>query len=157
MTGLPHVDSLRDLAETLDEIEDAQGNIGLKYHMASKILSGRTFDSGKEPFQEFDLLIKIRNEIAHPRHRDRTRDGGYIEPSSPAIRNLQQRGQTRTKGRKSGDVPGGMSWLNELECGRTAAWAYQAAREIIAAVLTMLPDSIHLAAIYHFRDRLKQM
>ena len=157
MTGLPGVDLLRDLAETLDAIEDAQGSIGLKYHMASKILSGRTFDASKVPFQEFDTLVKVRNEIVHPRHRDRTRGGGYIEPTSPAIRDLQQRGLTTTRGRKSGDVPGGISWLNEIECARTATWACQAAREIITAVLTMLPQDFRLSAINHFRDRLSQM
>lgn len=157
MTDLPGVDLLRDLAETLDMIEDAQGSIGLKYHMASKILSGRTFEASKAPFQDFDTLVKLRNEVVHPRHRDRTREGGCVEPASPAIRDLQQRGLTTTRGRKSGDVSGGMSWLNEIECGRTATWACQAAREIITAVLTMLPQDFRLSAINHFRDRLRQM
>ena len=138
-------------------IEDAQGSIGLKYHMASKILSGRTFDASKAPFQDFDTLVKLRNEVVHPRHRDRTGKGGYVEPASPAIRNLQQRGLTTTRGRQSGDPSGGMSWLNEIECGRTATWACQAAREIITAILTMLPQDSNLFAINHFRDRLRQM
>jgi len=88
MTGRPGVDLLRDLADTLDEIEDAQGTVGLKYQMASKILSGRTFDAGEALFQEFATLTRIRNEIVHPRHRDRTRPGGHIEPASAAIRNF---------------------------------------------------------------------
>jgi len=157
MTDLPGVDLLRDLAGTLSAIEDAQGSIGLKYHMASKILSGRTFDASKAPFQEFDTLVKVRNEIVHPRHRDRTREGRYIEPTSPAIRDLQQRGLTTTRGRKPGDAAGGISWLNEIECARTATWACQTAREIITAVLTMLPQDFRLTAINHFRDRIRQM
>ena len=157
MTDLPGVDLLRDLAETLDAIEDAQGSIGLKYHMASKILSGRTFDASKAPFQEFDTLVKVRNEIVHPRHRDRTREGGYTEPTSPAIRDLQQRGLTTTRGRKPGDAAGGISWLNEIECARTATWACQTAREIITAVLAMFPQDFRLTAINHFRDRIRQM
>jgi hypothetical protein len=146
MTDLPGVDLLRDLAETLDMIEDEQGSIGLKYHMASKILSGQTFEASKAPFQDFDTLVKLRNEVVHPRHRDRTREGGYVEPASPAIRDLQQRGLTTTRGRKPGDVSGGMSWLNEIECGRTVTWACQAAGEIIKAVLTMLPQDFRLSA-----------
>jgi hypothetical protein len=157
MTGLPGVDLLRDLAETLDMIEDSQGNIGLKYQMASKILTGRTFDSNEAPFQDFNTLVRVRNEVVHPRHRDRTREGGYIEPASPAIRDLQQRGFTTTRGRKAGDSSGGMSWLNEIECGRTANWACEAASEIITAVLTMLPQDWRLTAITLFRDRLSQM
>ena len=70
---------------------------------------------------------------------------------------LQQRGLTTTRGRKPGDAAGGISWLNEIECARTATWACQTAREIITAVLTMLPQDFRLTAINHFRDRIRQM
>jgi hypothetical protein len=156
-TGLPGVDVLRDLAETLDMIEDAQGNIGLKYHLASKILRGRTFNANQAPFQDFNALVKLRNELVHPRHRDRTKEERYIEPRSSVIRDLQQRGLTSSKGRNPGDPGGGMSWLNEIECGRTATWACQAAREIITAVLPLLPQGPHLFAINLFHDQLANL
>src|SRR6266508_1432362 len=37
--GFRSTDTLRDLAATLTEVENARGRVGLKYQMASKILS----------------------------------------------------------------------------------------------------------------------
>jgi len=70
---------------------------------------------------------------------------------------LQQRGLTSSRGRKVGDPAGGMSWLNELECARTATWACQAARDIIAAVITMLPQDPKMPIISHFHYWLTQI
>ena len=151
------MDLLRDLAETLDVIEAAQGNIALKYQMARKVLGGRTFPADQAPFQDFDALVKLRNDLVHPRHRDRTKVGRYTEPRSHVIRDLQQRGLASSKGRNPGDPGVGTSWLNEIECGRTATWACQAAREIIAAMLTLLPQGPHFFAINSFRDRLSNL
>jgi hypothetical protein len=151
------VDTLRDLSVALDMIEDAHGSIEHKYDEASRILGGRTFDVDQAPFQDFKALVRLRNELVHPRHRDRTKEGRYIEPTSPIIRDLQQRGLTSSKGRKPGDPGGGMSWLNEIECGRTATWACQAGRQIITAVLTLLPQGPHLFAINLFREQLSNV
>jgi hypothetical protein len=102
----PGLDTLADLAATLDMIEKAQGQIDLKYQLASKILGGRTFPPGEAPFQDFANLITLRNELVHPRHRYRTTVTGHVEPVSKVVRDLQQRGLTTTRGRREDDVPG---------------------------------------------------
>lgn len=156
-SDVPGLDTLADLAATLAMIEKAQGQIDLKYQLASKILTGKTFPPGEAPFQNFANLVTLRNELVHPRHRDRTTVAGHVEPVSKVVRDLQQRGLTTTKGRREGDVPGGMSWLNEIKSSGVAGWAYNAAREIIIALLTMLPDGSGLSTGPLFRDRLKNM
>jgi hypothetical protein len=133
-------DVLADLANILDMTEKAQGQIDLKYQLASKILTGKTFPRGQAPFQDFANLVTLRNELVHPRHRDRTTQAGHVEPASRVVRDLQQRGLTTSKGRGPGDVPGGMSWLDEIKSSGVANWAYDSVRQIIIAVLTMLPD-----------------
>jgi hypothetical protein len=162
-SAVPGVSVLADLAVTLSTIEEAQGQIGLKYHMARKILTGAMFDPSRAPFQAFGSLIKLRNDLVHPKHldrtrpSDRTRPGGYIEPQSSVVRDLQQQGLTNTKGRKPGDPAGGTSWLNEISCSRTATWAHKAARDIIAELLGALPDDCRLSLMAMFRQRLSQM
>ena len=95
--------NLTDLAATLDMTEKAQGQIDLKYQpLASKILSSKTFPRGEAPFQDFANLITLRNELVHPRHRDRTTTAGHVEPISKVIRDLQQRGLTTTRGKRAG-------------------------------------------------------
>ena len=46
------------------------GVVELKYLMASRILTGSAFDRGSQPYQDFRDLMKLRNHLAHPRHRD---------------------------------------------------------------------------------------
>jgi hypothetical protein len=149
--------ALADLAALLSEIEDARGPIGLKYQLTSKILRGETFVAGRAPFQDFADLVRLRDELVHPRHRDKTTDAGHVQPVSRIVRDLQQRGLTTTTGRRPGDVPGGISWLDEIQSGGVANWAYKAAREIIVAVLEMLPDDDNLSTTHLFRNRLDSM
>ena len=101
--------------------------------------------------------MRLRDELVHPRHRDQTTAAGYVQPASKIVRDLQQRGLTTTKGRQPGDIPGGTSWLDEIKTPGVASWAYHAARDIIAAVLEMLPDDDKLTTNQLFRSRLSQL
>jgi hypothetical protein len=135
-----HTDVLRDLAATLTEIEDARGQVELKYQMAGKVLSGRTFPRGMQPFQDFRDLMQLRNALVHLRHADTTDEAGRISPSLATVRRLQQKGLTYTRGREPNDIPGGMSWLEELKTTAVATWAYKAACNMVMAVSDMLPS-----------------
>jgi hypothetical protein len=136
-----NTDSLRNLATKLMQIDNdrPRDQLQAKYLEASKILSGQAFERGKAPFQEFNALVQLRDALVHPRHQDETDQAGYISPRLRVVRDLQQRGLTHTRGRRPGDIPGGMSWLNELETLDVATWAYQAAVGIVKAVGDMLP------------------
>jgi hypothetical protein len=148
---------LADLATTLNMVENSRGPIELKYQLAAKALTGKTFNTAQAPFQPFAALMRLRDELVHPRHRDQTTAAGHVQPVSKIVRDLQQRGLTATKGRQPGDVPGGTSWLNEIMTPGVAAWAYNASRDIIAAVLEILPDDDKLTTNQLFRKRLSQL
>jgi hypothetical protein len=143
---------LDNLAATLNAMEQAHERIQAKYDAARKILTGRAFDHGTAPFQDFNNLMKLRDGLVHPRHLDRTTARGHTEPASSVVRDLQQRGLTRTRGRRRGDPLGGMSWLSEIYCGRTAAWAHKAACDVIVEVIRALPTHKHLWAMTSFRN-----
>jgi hypothetical protein len=147
VSGVAAIDQLRDLSATLTEIEASKGPVQLKYQITSKILSGRTFDKGAQPFQDFADLMRLRDDLVHLRHRDRTDADGYISPSSAVARMLQQKGLTYSPGGGPTDLPGGMSWLNEIETAGVATWAYRAARSIVFGVGEMLPDDFRAHGI----------
>jgi len=149
---LPAAPVLADLAAVLNSVEDDRGGVQLKYHMARMACTGHAFDRGIAPFQDFDRLIRLRNLLVHPRHQDRTTSLGYIEPASDIIRDLQQRGLTQTRPRGQGDPPGGMSWLSQVYCDRTATWAHEAARDIIAELIRVLPYDDRLFYISFLRQ-----
>jgi len=61
------------------------GVVELKYLMASRILTGSAFDWGSQPYQDFRDLMKLRNDLVHPRHReqrarDTTDEKGQVHP-----------------------------------------------------------------------------
>ncbi len=108
--------------------------------MAYKILAGHTFSRGSPPFQEFQQLLSLRNLLIHLRPGDTHSSSGHVVPREKLIKTFQQKGLTRTRGRKPGDPLGGMSWLLEIETAEMAAWAYQAACGIIKALGEALPE-----------------
>jgi hypothetical protein len=64
-------DLLRDVANTLAELEANRGSTALKYQVTAKILSGSTFPPGEAPFQDFRNLLSLRDLIVHLRPRIR--------------------------------------------------------------------------------------
>lgn len=149
---LPAAPVLDDLTVILNAMEQAHERIQPKYDAAPKILTGRAFDHGAATFQDFNDLMKLRNDLVHPRHLDQTTALGHTEPASPVVRDLQQRGLTRTRGRRRGDPMGGMSWLSEIYCGRTAAWAHKAACDVIVELTRALPMQERLWFMTSFRN-----
>jgi hypothetical protein len=156
--GVHGTGTLLDLALILMEIEEASGSVELKYQMTSRVLSGRTFPKDHQPFQGFRDLMKLRDALVHVRQRDTTDPTGRISPSLKIVKQLQQSGLTRTRGRKPTDPPGGMSWLDELKTTAVATWAYQAACNIVRAVGQMITDAqITTSGIQALVDKLAQL
>ena len=155
-----NIDTLWDLAAALTAIDKERRSEQLerKYLEASRVLSGEAFPRGRPPFQEFMALIQLRDALVHPRHRDVTDRAGYISPGLTVVKNLQQRGLTRTRGARRSGGPGGVSWLDELVTLDIANWAYQAAVGIIRAVGDMLPSGqAATLGIQFLKNRITQL
>jgi hypothetical protein len=132
-------DLLRDVANSLAEVETDKGSTALKYQVTAKMLSGSTFPRGQAPFQDFRDLLSLRDLIVHLRPGDTVGPEGNVSPRARLIRNFQQGGLTRTRGQQPGLDSPGMSWLMEIQTASMAAWAYQAGAGIISALGRMLP------------------
>jgi hypothetical protein len=123
--------SLETCAELLREIEEYQGQVTLKYHVAALALRGQIFDAGAQPFQDFAQLVKLRNAIVH------LKPGGNGRKIADA---LAQRGLAL-----SDEATKGLPWLDRLLAPQTAKWAVQTARNMMLAVLAMANE--------HFRNQ----
>ena len=55
------------LGDLLKEIEAGQGSIQSKFSLAKSILSGQPYDKSAQPYQDFQLLIGLRNHLVHVR------------------------------------------------------------------------------------------
>lgn len=59
--------SLRTLGILLAEAEKSHATIELKYQLAKFTLTGQSFDRGASPYQDFALLVGLRNMLVHSR------------------------------------------------------------------------------------------
>jgi hypothetical protein len=129
---------LRACSDALVEIERDRGSLRLKYLVASRMLSGKMFDKGSAPYQDFDVLVQLRNDLMHLKPLDKFNysEHGLESMTVPKyIKALQQRGLARTFGPDAG-----ISWFDSLCTGEMAKWSCETARAIILEVLTMVPD-----------------
>lgn len=119
-------------ADALDEVEESNGSITLKYQIAALTLSGSTFQKGNPPFQEFDELVRLRNSIIHMKPAW----SGKSHRGKKLAQILEQRGLTL-------DSEHGkhLPWFDRLMTPKVAEQACTAARNIMLAVLAFIPDT----------------
>ena len=114
-------------AEILSEAEAARTSIRLKYQLALVTLIGRTFDKGSQPYQDFDLLFKIRDELMHYK----------LEKTSETPHRLVQAMRARKLGRE--DSKG--TWMQQVATPKAAWWACNTAVEMINTIQNALADA----------------
>jgi hypothetical protein len=113
--------SLAKLGAVLNDAEESQVQARGKYLIAKAIL-GNGFDRGTNPYQDFDLLIRIRNAITHMKP-DIVRDDPH-----KLVASLQSRGLCKAE-----DFPNN-SWMDQIATIPTALWACNVASSMIRAL-----------------------
>ena len=63
------------LAEFLRDAEESNASLETKFAVGSWILTGKAFERGKQPFQDFALLVRLRNDIIHFKANDKFKEG----------------------------------------------------------------------------------
>lgn len=135
--------AIRKLVQYLESAEVASPRHGVrkKYRQVQRILTGSTYKETEDPFLSFNILLNVRNAIAHLR-ADRIdvvlNDPGGVVLTSPkppfeGWDILVRRGLLYETGDDGGPVIGR---VQTLACAR---WALEAARAMIASVSEALP------------------
>lgn len=121
-------------AAILKEVERDRGSIVQKYLWAAHLLSGKPFDKGANLYQDFKMLIDLRNGLMHLKPDDDltyNEHGVIVIKPSKSVLGLQQKKLARV---------GNASGFNLIQTDKVAAWACDTARNIILAILDMIPD-----------------
>jgi hypothetical protein len=92
------------------------------------------FDKGSQPFQDFLILMTVRNNLMHPKPLDQFDDSGRVMVPPSYVRDFELRKMTYER-----DADTSVSWLNLLETEKIASWACRAAIEIILSVISIAP------------------
>lgn len=62
----PELERVRVIAEAGDLYEKSS-SMALKVQLLSAVLTGAPMDRGAQPYQDFDLLVAVRNTLVHHR------------------------------------------------------------------------------------------
>jgi hypothetical protein len=131
-------------ANVIDEVEVARGPLQEKYLAASSALSGTAFDKGTSAFQDFEILIKLRNAIVHLKPGDAA---GLKWTDVLATRDLALPASTH------------LHWFDRLLIPANAAWAVQTARHMMLRILEMAPrqyDTKELEPLIGWEELLRE-
>ena len=135
----------------LPELEKQRVQPRTKYQILYHLLTTSTFDPSKPPYQDFEFLLNIRNELVHPKCN--------------LVRNEGEKGLVRydQKTRKliSGMIGRGfllhpndpcMPWKMYLDNKKAADWAVETACLMINAILDAVPECPFKNHIEHWRS-----
>lgn len=127
---------LQAFADVLTEMEESKTQIKTKVQMGKFILTGESFDKGKYPYQDFDLLVNLRNEIIHQKaHEELAFDdqGNETIRKRKILKPFEDRkllGKVIHNGQEAQ-----MNWLDEISTRAMAVWACNAAAGILNEML----------------------
>jgi hypothetical protein len=129
--------SLMLSASILDELEKNNAQIRLKLMVSHYALTGELIDKGAQPYQDFDLLVDIRNALVHPKP---------IRFSQQDVENDRQHKFVQQLVSRKVIVPPNdgstKSWRKYILQPPVAHWAYSVATSIILDLIDKIPSKL---------------
>ena len=116
----------KTFADIIQEAESSRGSTRLKYQMGLAVLTGKPFPKGEYPYQDFDLLFSIRDELMH--HK--------LEKLTEEPHRLVQRLRSKHLCADDGGVK--QSWHGLVFTPATAKWACNTAADMINTIQAAL-------------------
>ena len=140
----PDLERARTISEAAD-LFDKNANIALKIQLLSVSLSGAAMDRGAQPYQDFDLLVAVRNTLVHYRPEAQPEGG---EPGT--LQSLRRRlAAKRLVPPHSSEET--RSIFGDVANHNVAEWALKAALDMIVSVARLLPPAVGKSALSGYR------
>ena len=136
----PEPEGVQNVARLLSEVEDARGTTNLKFLLAKLALSGQPFDRGTNPYQDFAILIELRNSLMHLKF-DRIESLNINEVRihhPPVISKLRSKSVLAQF--DSGENTAA-SWLLKVSTPAVARWSCNATAAIVKDIVESIPAS----------------
>ncbi len=129
-------ESIQSFATLLNEVEESRGSTRLKFQLGWAILTGKPYDKGKPPYQDFSNLLKLRDQIMHLKPQNATEftsvDDLVDKESFKLVSGLPKNLLA------DDDNPG--NWIEAINTQAVARWACNTACEMVASILDALPE-----------------
>ncbi len=129
-------------AECMADAEGSKASLESKFILAKWILSGEQFDRGAQPYQDFFLLMRLRNELVH------FKPNGAFEQDATA-EEIHQDLFNKFRGKKilaENTKSSGGSWTFLIETKAVAEWACNTAARMVLDFCSKIPPKSTLKA-----------
>jgi len=141
-----HPPEIEQLGTVLQELKDQRsgGSIETKYVMAKWLLRGTPYDRSAAPFQNFKLLVELRNTLVHIPGVDLyeiTSTGPLDLRESPRIIRSLEPERILADETDPGPPPRRRSWIEQLLTRGMARWACISASAMIRSLVAAMPDT----------------
>ena len=128
-------------AAVMAELEDRKESLLVKYHMALLVFSGATWNEGDQVFQDFKLLVTIRNAIVHMKTDKWETPVSMLKPDPERAIEQHPKFIKTLVQKKIIDPPiKSQSWLELLKDQRVAQWACLVSSRITTDFVKSVPD-----------------
>ena len=137
--GPPEPDSIKTFADMVFEAEAQHKPLDYKFTLASTAFTGEDYNKGAQPYQDFDILMDLRNAIVHFKPLDqltRNEEGFWVFSPPPVVRRLESRNVTAEFANNTS-----AAWILHLSTRAVARWSCNTASEMVQSVLSMVPES----------------
>jgi hypothetical protein len=121
-----------------DEVEASKGSLKSKYILGFGLFSERPINKGVAPYQDFALLLDLRNSLVHIKldkiMLDDTKTALMKYP--PIVEKLRSRGVLAP-------LPGPnvmISWVSVVSTPATARWCVRSAASVIVGLISVIPE-----------------
>ncbi len=124
---------VRTFASVLTDAENSRASLESKYKLARWILAGKAYEEGANPYQDFSLLISLRNSLLH------------LKPATTVLKRLNAKGVLLPEEEAFESSFGGSlakpmagAWTERVATKPMAVWACKAATNLVVDFLDSL-------------------
>jgi hypothetical protein len=132
---------LQAFVDAASEAEESRVPVSLKFIISSIVLTGRSYSRGEQPFQDFALLMNLRNAIMHLRPTSFSKvreDDAHLDVQLDANSVLAQLEARRLI--KLPSINATTDLLSQASGPKVAQWAVNAAADMAQSFLSMFPE-----------------
>jgi len=145
------IPEVKAFSGVIKEAEQCRVPLGVKFLLASALLTGHSYEKGSEPFQDFAVLMRVRDAVMHLKPSVMMYDGetSWME-AGKVLRELEQRKLvTRREPRVAADL------LTQISNPAVARWAVGAAADMAQSFVRLFPGHIGESLLSDYGDDFK--
>ena len=116
--------------------DSEKSSLESKFILSNWLLTGKRTDIGKQPYQDFSLLVNLRNALAHFKPNESWETFEEMERlrQKQIIKSLESKNILATK------VWGHGSWTSSLQTKAVAEWGCNAASQLVLDFVRKIPQ-----------------